>query len=133
MRKILVLSFMVLLNSCTKDNKVFRLKLLRLNECRRAGLPVQQLYLKVVEDNTSEALTHTDHYPSSLSLPATLAVHPEVPMLLYSKAYQVQLWGAVTGYIAGCRVDMEDYRIIFPIEMELKQDSLSISLMGSWK
>lgn len=54
-------------------------------------------------------------------------------MTLYHKSYRVQLYGDVSGLIGACSVNMDEYKIIFPIDMEVKNDSLSISMTGSWE
>lgn len=123
----------LLLTGCTKDNKVFTLKTIRLNAYSEANLPAQKLYLEVFEDNGTTPLAHTAFYPSGLTLPALFKVAPSIPMTLYSKNYYVQLSGDSSGYIASCRINMEEYKIIFPIDMEVENDSLNVSIMGSWK
>ncbi|NLR61780.1 hypothetical protein HGH93_27015 [Chitinophaga polysaccharea] len=133
MKKHLILFLVILLSACSKENKTFSLKTIRLNDYRRANLPVQKLYLKVFENNSMDSLAHTTFYPSDLTLPATFKVYPTLPMNLYRKGYQVQLWGDSTGYIGTCKVNMDEYKIIFPIDMEVKNDSLSVSMMGSWQ
>lgn len=133
MNRLLMICLVLLCTGCKKENIAFTLKTIRLHEYRHANLPTQLLYLKVCEDDTAMVLAHTNGYPSSLTLPATFSVHPAIPMTLYKKHYRFQLWGDVSGYIGGCRVDMDEYKIIFPIDMEVTNDSLSISISGSWK
>jgi hypothetical protein len=133
MRKILYMLPMLILAGCAKDNKVFTLKMIRLNEYRKINLPVQKLYLEVFEDNDTIPMAHTAVYPSDLTLPASFKVEPSIPITLYSKDYYIQLSGEVTGYIARCKVNMDEYKIIFPIDMEVENDSLNISIIGSWK
>lgn len=130
MKKVLFL--VVLIAGCTKENKTFNLKTIRLNDYRHANLPAQKLYLEVFEDNIPVALARTGVYPSDLTLPATFIVHPKVPLTLYNKTYRFQLWGDSTGFISSCQTNMDEYKIIFPIEMEMKNDSLNISIAGSW-
>ena len=132
MQKLLI-CLVLLCAGCQKENIDFTLKSVRLNDYRDTDLPVQQLYLKICEDDTAVVLAHTNKYPSNLTLPATFSVHPAIPMPLYRKHYRFQLWGDVSGYIGGCRVEMDEYKIVFPIDMEVKNDSLSISISGSWK
>lgn len=133
MKNTLILFLAVLLTGCTKDNKTFSLKTIKLNDYWQGNLPVQKLHLEVFDDNTSVPLSQTDPYPSELTLPATFMVHPSVPMTLYNKTYRIQLWGDVTGYISSCQINMDEYKIIFPIDMEVKSDSLTVSIAGSWK
>ncbi len=133
-QKIAAVTILISLTSCTKENKIFSLKTIRLNDCRSTNIHVQNVYFKVfIDNNTATPLTTTDVYPGNLTLPATFKVTPTLPMTLYSKTYYVQLWGDSTGYIGACKINMADYKIIFPIDMEVKNDSLNISIMGSWK
>ncbi len=118
---------------CTRDDISFSLKTIRLNNYERKTTVHQKLHLEVFDDNKSVALASTDLYPSDLTLPASFKVDPAVPMALYKKAYHVQLWGDSTGYIGSCQINMDEYKIVFPIDMEVKNDSLNISIMGSWK
>lgn len=118
--------------ACTKEDKTFSLKIIRLNEYKRPILPTQKLYLKVFDGNSASPIAHTYQYPSDLTLPATFRVYPRVQMTLYSGAYYVQLWGDSTGYISSCQLNMDEYKIIFPIDMEVGNDSLNVSLLGSW-
>jgi hypothetical protein len=132
--KLAAITILISLASCTKDNKIFSLKTIRLNDCRSANIHIQKVYFKVFTDNNmATPLTTTDVYPGYLTLPATFKVAPTLQMTLYSKTYYVQLWGDSTGYIGACKIIMADYKIMFPIDMEVKNDSLNISIMGSWK
>ena len=132
-RKIIYLFLLILSTGCTKENKIFTLKTIRLNDYRQKYLPVQKLYLEVFEDNAATRLAHTGVYPSDLTLPASFKVEPTIPMMLYDKTYYVQLAGDSTGYIGRCQVNMDEYKIVFPIDMEVGNDSLNISLIGNWK
>ena len=132
MKNIYLICLVFLIASCTKDDKTFRLKSIKLNDYRQNNLPVQKLHLEVFGAEGATAIAHTDNYPSDLTLPATFAIHPTLPMTLYNKGYQIQLWGDLSGHIASCNVNMDTYKIIFPIDMEVKNDSLSVSIMGSW-
>lgn len=132
-RKIIYLFILLLSTGCTKENKIFTLKTIRLNDYRQTDLPVQKLYLEVFEDNAAAPLMHTGVYPSDLTLPVSFKVEPTIPMMLYGKAYYVQLAGDSTGYIGRSQVNMDEYKIVFPIDMEVGNDSLNISLIGNWK
>lgn len=131
MRYMYFLLLAILFAGCAKENKTFSLKTLRLNDYREKNLPVQKLHLEVFDGNTQ--LVHTDDYPSELTLPATFGIHSAIPMTLYNKTYLIKLWGDSSGCIGTCRIDVDAYQIIFPIDMEVKNDSLSVSVMGSWK
>ncbi len=133
MKKIFALFLVLFYVSCAKDDKKFSLKTITLNDYGSKNAPTQQLYFEVFEDNTSTAIAHTDLYPSNLTLPATFIIHPSLPMKLYKNAYHFELRGDVTGYISSCEVNMDDYKIIFPIDLEIKNDSMNISIKGSWE
>lgn len=131
--KIIAISLLAaVLTGCAKERKTFTLKTIRLNDYRHTTVPAQQLRLEVADGNSTKPLAYTELYPGDLPLPATFNIYPTLPMTLYSKTYEVRLWGTATGYIGSCRIDMDAYKIIFPIDMEVKNDSLSISIMGSW-
>jgi len=132
-KKVYIGLLAVVLAGCTKENRTFTLKTIKLNDYKRTNLPAQKLYLEFFDDDIAAPLAHTELYPNTLPLPATLNVYPPAPMTLYKKGYHVQLWGDSTGYISSCHIDMDDYKIIFPIDMDVKSDSLNVDLMGSWK
>lgn len=129
----LILFLVVLLVSCSKENKVFSLKTVSLNGYKQTTTKIQKLYLKVFGDNVAVALGQTTLYPSDLPLPITFNVYPTVPMSLYRKTYTIQLWGDSSGFIHSCQINMDNYKIIFPIDMVVKSDSLNVSIMGSWE
>jgi len=131
MRKILAILLAISLIGCNKDNKTFTLKTIRLNDYRKVNDWPERLYLKVLNDQAIP-LAQTEGYPNNLILPATFNVLPVVSMTLYNRSYIVQLWGDSTGYISSCQINMDDYKIIFPIDMEITNDSLRISIEGSW-
>ncbi|PZF74752.1 hypothetical protein [Taibaiella soli] len=130
---VLIALLAVVIGGCTKENKTFTLKTIKLNNYLRANLPAQKVYLKVFDDANAAALAETELYASDLSLPATLNVHPSADMTLYKKGYHVELWGDSTGYIASCNIHMDDYKIVFPIDMDVKNDSLNVDIMGGWR
>lgn len=132
MSKKLFIILALAIAGCAKDSKTFNLKTIKLNDYMQTNTPKQKLYLKVLGEGLT-LLAHTEGYPSDLTLPATFKVIPTTPMTLYSKPYSVQLWGDSTGYISSCRINMEEYKIIFPIDMEVKSDSLNVSIMGNWR
>lgn len=132
MKKILAILLAISLTGCNKDNKTFTLKTIRLNDYRKVNDWPEKLYLKVLNDQAIP-LAQTEGYPNYLILPATFNVLPVASMTLYNRSYTVQLWGDSTGYISSCQINMDDYKIIFPIDMEITNDSLRISVTGSWR
>lgn len=133
MKKLLFLSAMVLSFSCSNKDNRFHLKLIKLSEyASRGHLSEQNLQIRVFSENSPEPLAQTGLYPGNLPMPATLKVYPAPALNLYKRPYRFELWGDVDGYISSCEVNMDEYKIIFPIDMEVENDSLNISIMGSW-
>ncbi|WP_341839202.1 hypothetical protein [Chitinophaga caseinilytica] len=132
-KKLFLVMAVGMMAACGKENRTFRLKTIRLNDYRHQNPTDQKRYLKVFGDNGQGAIAETGFYPAGQTLPATFGIHPSIPMTLYHKSYRVPLWGDVSGLIGTCSVDMGEYKIIFPIDMEVKNDSLSISITGSWE
>ncbi|MGN6180879.1 MAG: hypothetical protein ACTHNW_16980 [Mucilaginibacter sp.] len=123
----------VVLAGCAKNNKNFTLTSIQLNGYKHVNIPAQHLYLKVFNDQLAVPLTRTQLYPNDLPLPAIFNVSPTISMTLYKKSYHIQLWGDSTGYISSCRINMNSYKIIFPLSMTAKSDSLSVTINGSWQ
>ena len=129
-----ILIILLILNglfSCNNDDNTFHLKTVKLLEYSK-NLPEQKLYIKAFSDDLPESIAQTEEYPSTLPLPATLKMYPSPSMNLYGKNYHLELWGGISGYIRRCDIDMDDYKIVFPIDMEIENDSLSISMQGTW-
>lgn len=133
MRNILILCLAILSGACTKNNRTFSLKTIKLIEYRHGGLPDQKLYLEVYSPHDSQAVARTELYPGDFPLPAVFRLGPLPPMSLYRAAYTVRLLGTRSGYIGACRIDMNRYKIIFPIEMEIEGDGVRISISGTWQ
>lgn len=134
MKKLFFSLLILFLMSCTNDNNIFTLKTIKLNDFeRRTTLPAQKLYFKVFKNDSEIPLTETGFYPSNYAMPSTFKVFPSVGMQLYGKAYNVQLWSETDGYLGRCDIDMDKYKIIFPIDMEVENDSLNIAIQGNWE
>ncbi|KGO09909.1 hypothetical protein BEI02_05660 [Elizabethkingia sp. HvH-WGS333] len=128
------LSILIGLVSCNNDDNTFHLKTVKLLEySKKQSLPEQKLYIKAFSEDLPVSIAQTEEYPSVLPLPATLKMYPSPSMNLYGKNYHLELWGETSGYIGRCDIDMDDYKIVFPIDMEIETDSLSISMQGSWE
>lgn len=120
--------------SCGNDDRIFQLKTVKLiGYERRESLPEQNLYIKIFKDDIPTSIAQTEIYPGSLPLPAVFKVYPSPEMNLYAELYHMELWGDVTGYIGNCSVDMAHYKIVFPIDMEVKGERVEISMQGSWR
>lgn len=129
-----LLLFALLLLSCNKDNKEFTLKAIKLNAYKMPANTAEHLFLKVLDiSHRGDTLAVTRSYPAQLTLPATFAVSPVVKWKLYKGGYHIELWGDSTGKMGACDVNMDEYKIIFPIDMEVKSDDLDVSILGSWE
>ena len=127
-------AFLVLVfASCKKESVNFTLKTIKLNHYSAADLPVQKLYLKVFEADKNDEIIHTDKYSSDLTLPAVFNAQPVVQLIPYAKSYRIELWGDDSGLIGSCKTNMDEYKIIFPLDMEVKSNNLSVSIAGTWK
>ena len=126
------LLLVVLFAGCKKEDSVFTLKTVKLNKYPHTSIS-QRLYLKVFNENLNTVLSQTDVYPSDLTLPASFSITPQISLKPYKEHYRFELWGDVSGLIGSCQMNMDDYKIIFPIDMEVKSDSLIISATGSWR
>tara|TARA_R110002124_G_scaffold60256_3_gene165316 strand:+ start:72 stop:494 length:423 start_codon:yes stop_codon:yes gene_type:complete len=133
-RIVLFLFFVgVLFTSCNNEDKVFTLKTIKLQAYLNRDLVEQNVYFKVVDQNDSTSiLGTTDTYPSKITFPAVFGVKPFVNSKLYQNSYIIQLWGETTGLIGSCQVEMSQYKIIFPLEMEVENDEMTITIAGSW-
>ncbi|MET3029411.1 hypothetical protein [Flavobacterium sp. UW10123] len=134
MKKIFFSLLVLFMAGCTNDNNTFTLRTIRLNDYKgRTALPPQKLYFKVFKSDSEVPLTQTGFYPSDYTMPATFKVFPSAEMQLYGKAYNVQLWSETKGCLGRCDIDMDEYKIVFPIDMEVKNDSLNIAIQGTWE
>lgn len=124
--------FSLLLLSCNKDRKTFTLKTIKLSSYSPSKHSTQNLFIKILNSNGA-VLNTTDNYPGSLTLPATYAIEPTLKLKLYKNQYTIQLWGDSSGFIGSSEINMDDYKIIFPIDMEVKNEDLSFNIKGSWK
>ncbi len=122
----------LLVVGCNKDRKTFTLKTVKLNSYSESKHSSQNLFVKVVDKNDI-VLNTTGKYPGSFTLPATFAIDPSLNLKLYKDQYTVQLWGDSTGLIGSSEINMDEYKIIFPIDMETESEEVSFNLAGSWK
>jgi len=110
------------------------MKQVKLNAYQKSSYPTQNLSVKIInEASPTNVLATTESYPSTLPLPITLALTPKPEVHLYKDHITVQLWGDVSGLIASSTIDMKEYKIIYPIDMETKNSNVSFSVMGSWE
>lgn len=126
------LFFVLLLAGCSKKNKEFTLKSVTLNS-HAAASPSELLYVRFLDGaDTQHVLATTTAYPAGLPLPAVLSVHPAFELPLYKHPFFVQLWGDSSGLIGTAKIDMDEYKIIFPLEMEVKSADLDVTVSGAW-
>jgi len=119
---------------CKKDRYEFTLKAVKLNSFHKKHHFSENLFIKIVEpSDTTSVLATTDIYPGNITLPATYAVHPGLLRHLYVNPVTLQLWGDSSGFISSNTLDMKEYKIIYPIDMEVENEEVSFSLLGSWK
>lgn len=124
---------MLFLISCKKDRYVFTMESVQLNSFDKSSYPSQNLSIKIVAQDANTILASTEYYPASYTLPVVFAVEPHPRIHLYKDQISVQLWGDATGFISSSTINMKEYKIIYPIEMETKNEHVSFSVMGSWE
>lgn len=130
---IYLLACLLIFVGCKKTDKIFTLKTIQLNHYSAHQTNEELLWLKVLDTDLVTVLAETDRYPSKYTLPARFAIHPSLPLPLYAQHYTIQLWGDSTGLLGECIVDMDDYKIVFPIDMEVDSETLGVSIQGSWQ
>ncbi|MCS4301835.1 hypothetical protein [Chryseobacterium sp. BIGb0232] len=129
-----ILSLLFFCLSCSNDDNIFHLKTIRINEYEQyMSLPEQHLFIKIVDHENSGVMAETEPFQSNLHLPLLLKTEHVSDMNLYARPYRVELWGDISGLIGSCTVKMDDYRITFPIDMEVKSNSLEVAIQGSWE
>lgn len=117
---------------CKKKEKIeFTLKSLTLKSFEKDSFPEQNVYLKVLREGV--ILAETDYYPAKYTLPAKFGLEESVQMNFYKNDYTVELWGDSSGYIGTNPIHLEDYKIIYPLEMETENNGIEIVLSGTWK
>ncbi|WP_347219173.1 hypothetical protein [Chryseobacterium sp.] len=129
-----LLSLIFFCASCSNDDNIFHLKTIKISEyAQHKSLPEQHFYLKIFDNSSTESIAHTEDFSGSLPLPVILKAEPSPEMYLYAKPYRIELWGEVSGFIGSCTVNMDDYKITFPIDMEVKSNNLEVAIQGSWE
>lgn len=134
-----VICFLLLLTSlsgCRKKEKIeFTLNSLTLKSDKLDSLPKQNLFLKVfkTDNSTQEDLATTGKYPSEYTLPVKYGLENPVKMNFYKHTYAVALYGDSSGFIGSNTVNIHDYKILYPLDMETKNNGLEIVLSGTWR
>lgn len=124
------------LMACKKKEKIeFTLNNLTLKSIKQDNLPSQKLYIKVLmlDNITEEVLATTNKYPGEYTLPVKYGLENPVKMNFYKHTYAVALYGDSSGYIEKNTVNINDYKILYPLDMETKNNGLEIVLSGTWR
>jgi|GEM_PF-797044 len=126
------MAIMLIFNSCEKKNSVFTMKAVKLNFYEKEHFPEQDIFIKVVNSD-SVVLVCTEKYNSLYTLPVTFGISPGLKVQLYKeKPLSVQLWGDSSGCMASCPIHMDEYTILFPIDMEIGDEQVNLSVIGTW-
>jgi len=129
----LILTLMLPFFSCSKKNQEFKIKTVTINDYQGGKYPQELLHIRFLDGADSQhVLGMTAGYPAWLPLPAVLSVEPAFHIQLYKHPCYVQLWGDSTGLIGSYKMNMDKYKIIFPLEMEAKGTGMDVTLNGSW-
>ena len=130
---ILVFLLIIGISACSKEDENFKLKTVTLTAYKGAALSQQRIYIKIVDAaDTARVVGKSASYPSDLSLPATLGLESAVKQPFYKNTCYVQLWGDTDGMISSVKVNMDKYKIIFPLAMEVGNEVFEVTLSGSW-
>lgn len=127
------LILVILISGCSKKNEEFKIATVTLNGHQTGKYPQELLSVRFLDGTDSQrVLGVTSGYPANLPLPATLAVDPGFKIQLYKQPCYVQVWGDSSGLIGSVKVNMDLYKIIFPLEMEVKDAGMDVTLSGQW-
>ncbi len=123
--------------SCKKKNENidFHLKSLTLNTANVSSLTKQNLFLKVFQIQNSNQITlvSTSLYPSYYTLPVKFGLDKSITMNFYKNTYEVALFGDSSGCICTNAINIKDYKILYPLDMETENNGTTIVLNGTWK
>lgn len=121
------------ITACRKDDQNFKLKKVTINAYIRKDLPLQRLFIKIVDAIDTQRVVGTSaSYPSDSPLPVTLGVNSALKQSLYKNTCLVQLWGDLSGLLSSQTIDMNHYKIVFPLDMDVKNDVMDVTLSGNW-
>ena len=121
-------------NACSKKDENFKLKTVTLTAYKGKALNQQRVYIRIVDaGDTARVVGQSVSYPSDLPLPATLSLESAVKQPFYKNTCYVQLWGNTDGMISTVKVNMDKYKIIFPLAMEVGNEVFDVTLSGSWE
>ena len=130
---IATIALVMVLISCNKKGQDFKIRSVTLLAHRPLQYPQELLQVKFLNGTDSQKVIGvTSGYPANLPLPATMLVDPSFKLKLYKQPCYVQLWGDSTGLIGSVKVNLDDYKIIFPLEMEVGNQDMKVTLTGKW-
>ena len=134
MKYITLLAIIIVsMTACQKDNQNFKLKTVTINAYTNKSSGLQHVYVRIVDAaDTQRLVGKSASYPSNLPLPVTLGITSSAKQALYKQTCIVQLWADSTGLISSQRINMDSYKIIFPLEMDVKNKDMDVMLSGSW-
>jgi hypothetical protein len=134
MKYITLLAIVIVsITACQKDNQNFKLKTVTINAYTNKSSGLQHVYVRIVDAaDTQRLVGKSASYPSNLPLPVMLGITSSLKQALYKQTCIVQLWADSTGLISSQRVNMGSYKIIFPLEMDVKNKDMDVMLSGSW-
>lgn len=134
LKQIIIILFMTAsVMSCSNEDNTFHLNTVKLIEySQRESISEQRIFIKAFSNDSPEPLAQTEKFSNALPMPITLKMHPKAEMNLYGKDYHLELWGEVSGFIGRCDIDMDNYKIVFPIDMEIEGEELTASIQGGW-
>jgi hypothetical protein len=134
MKYITLLAIVIVsITACQKDNQNFKLKTVTINAYTNKSSGLQHVYVRIVDAaDTQRLVGKSASYPSNLPLPVTLGITSSLKQALYKQTCIVQLWADSTGLISSQRVNMGSYKIIFPLEMDVKNKDMDVTLSGNW-
>lgn len=133
MKYITLLAIIISFTACRKDNQNFKLKTVTINSYLKTDLRQQHIYVRIVDAlDTQQVVGISESYPSNLPLPITLGINSSIKQALYKRSCVVQLWGDLTGLLSSKKMNMDLYKIVFPLEMDVKNEDMDITLSGNW-
>ncbi|MFS2188881.1 hypothetical protein ACCC92_19535 [Mucilaginibacter sp. Mucisp84] len=134
MKYITLLAIIIVsITACQKDNQNFKLKTVTINAYTNKSSELQHVYVRIVDAaDQQRVIGKSDSYPSNLPLPVTLGITSSLKQALYKQTCIVQLWADSTGLISSQKMNMDSYKIIFPLEMDVKNKDMDVTLSGNW-
>jgi len=120
--------------SCKKDRYLFTMKTVTLNKYNKSNFPDQNLFIKVIDTYQYNVIAKSETNPSTQTLPTTYNVAPHPQIHLYKDGkITIELWGDSTGYIGSSTINMKEYKIQFPLDMETTDGTTTFTVAGTWE